>query len=75
MRYVEYIYAAAALGLLIFLALSFGELPLGPRIALMFGIAICSFMYSFRRKQRIIFERIEDEEPSSAPTAPEEHDL
>jgi hypothetical protein len=72
MRYFEYIYLVAALGLFAFLALSYDEMPTGPRIGLIVGIGICSFMYSFRRKQRITFEQMDREEQENETEAQDE---
>lgn len=59
MRYIEYIYLAVAVGLVAFFAGNFNDLTTANIIALIAGIIISSFMFSFRRQQRLVIEREE----------------
>ena len=62
MRNLEYIYLVAAAGLVIFLALSWKEMPMTARIGICAAILISTFMYSFRRVLRIKLEQADREE-------------
>lgn len=62
MKYFEYTYLAVALGLMVFLIFWYDEMENSNRLALIVGIVISSFMFSFRRSQRIKFEAQEQEE-------------
>lgn len=62
MRNLEYIYLVAAGGLLIFLAMSWEEMPITARIGIFAAILISTFMYSFRRMLRIKLEQADREE-------------
>jgi K+ transporter len=76
MRYLEYAYLVAAVGISGFMALNFAELPTGSKIMLSLGGILCAFMYSFRRKQRQMLEemdRKEDAEKASAQENQEDH--
>jgi 4-hydroxybenzoate polyprenyltransferase len=61
-RYLEYVYLVAAVGLTVFLALSFQTMPTANKVLFGFGIALCAFMFSFRRKQRQVMEDIDRQE-------------
>lgn len=67
MRYLEYVYLLAAVGIAVFMAISFKDLPTTSRITLSFGAMICAFMYSFRRKQRQMLEEMDRRAPEDAP--------
>ncbi|MEM6263049.1 MAG: hypothetical protein AAGI38_11120 [Bacteroidota bacterium] len=62
MKYIEYVWLGIAGMQIIFLSLQFRNLPTAPLVALMVGITICGFMYSFRRGQRQLIEKREKEE-------------
>lgn len=62
MRYFEYVYLVVAVGLLFFLATEYKHLQTTNIIAIFVGMGISSFMFSFRRSQRIKFEQLEKEE-------------
>lgn len=72
MRTLEHIYLAAAVGLVVFLALSWKEMPNGPRMGVFAGIAICMFMFSFRRSIRLKMEQAEQEHRAQANEEDEE---
>ncbi len=61
-RYYEYLYLAVAIGLAAFIAMSYKEMPTTSVIGMSVGAAVASFMYSFRRQQRIKLEEMEREE-------------
>lgn len=61
-RYYEYLYLAVAVGLAGFIAVSYKEMPTTSVIGMSVGAAVASFMYSFRRQQRIKLEEFEREE-------------
>ncbi|MEM7038046.1 MAG: hypothetical protein AAF570_13770 [Bacteroidota bacterium] len=56
MRYFEYIYAVVAVGLVAFLASNAKYMTTMNYIAVIIGILISSFMFTFRRNQRMLFE-------------------
>ncbi len=58
-RYYEFLYLAIAVGMAGFIAFSYKEMPINAVIGMSFGIAVASFMYSFRRQQRIKLEELE----------------
>ena len=62
MKYIEYVYLALAVMCLIFLAAEFEYLPPKTKYLLLGVIALFSFMFSFRRKQRIRWDRHMQEE-------------
>lgn len=62
MRYMEYIYLMIAVGLCVFLVSGFQDFSLSQKLMVFFAIALTAFMFSFRRKQRLIMERREAEE-------------
>lgn len=72
MRYIEYAYLVVAVALGIYLATQYRHLTTGQMIAMGAGAAIASFMYSFRRQQRLIAERqlrkFEEEEKEAQET-------
>lgn len=72
MRNLEYIYLVAAAGLVIFLALSWEEMPMTARIGLCVAILISTFMYSFRRMLRIKLEQADREAEAQRPEEEEE---
>lgn len=59
---MEYIYLVVAIGLIVFMASNSKHLATTQYIAIVVGILVSSFMYSFRRQQRIAFEREEARE-------------
>jgi uncharacterized membrane protein len=73
MRSLELIYLVAAGGLLVFLATGWAEMGNNPRIALIAGIVIATFMYSFRRMLRIKMEQAEREEEARNEREDPEH--
>lgn len=60
-RYYEYLYLAVAVGLAGFIAVSYKEMPTSAVIGMSVGAAVASFMYSFRRQQRIKLQELERE--------------
>lgn len=44
-----------------FLAFQFQVLPTGNKILFGLAIALCAFMFSFRRKQRQVLDQVEQE--------------
>lgn len=60
-RYFEYVYLLVAVGLLAFLAVDYEELTFSNKMVMYIGIGIASFMFSFRRKQRIAFQKADEE--------------
>ena len=77
MRYLEYVYLLVAAGIAVFIAVSFQELALTSKVLLSFAAMLCSFMYSFRRKQRVMMEEFDEkdarEEEASHPQKPDDH--
>ncbi len=77
MRYLEYVYLLVAVGIAVFMAVSFKELSLGSKVLMSFAAMLCSFMYSFRRKQRAMMEEFEEkegrEEEVTPPQNPDDH--
>ena len=74
LRYVEYIWLGVAVVLLIFLVTSFVELKPINMAGILIGIAIASFMFSFRRRQRLSREQAEQEEIERIEKELEEND-
>lgn len=62
MKYIEYVYLALAVMCLIFLASEYENMPRTSSYWILGVIALFSFMFSFRRKQRIRWERHMEEE-------------
>ena len=62
MKYIEYVYLILAGMVLLFLATDFEDLPRRTVIYLLIAMGIFSFMFAFRRSQRLRFERFEAEE-------------
>ncbi len=62
MRYFEYTYLAVSIGLIVFLTFWYDEMENSNRLALIIGIVISSFMFSFRRQQRRKLEEAERRE-------------
>ena len=62
MRYIEYIWLAAAVSLTIFFAISIKEMTTTNMAGFLVGIVLASFMYAFRRRQRKIQEARDLEE-------------
>ena len=60
-KYYEYLYLAVAVGLAIFLAMSYKEMPTTGVIGMSVATGVAAFMYSFRRKQRILLEKYEQD--------------
>lgn len=62
MKYIEYVYLAVAVMVTITLVKEFRVLETTTKIAFLVAILIASFMFSFRRSQRIRFEKHMEEE-------------
>ena len=62
MKYIEYVYLAASVILLVFLAQGYGELTTVQTVMIVISMVVTSFLFSFRRRQRLAMERIEKEE-------------
>ncbi|MEM9934809.1 MAG: hypothetical protein AAF824_14375 [Bacteroidota bacterium] len=62
MKHIEYVYLAGSFMLLVFLVTEFKHLTSTTIGALLVAMVIFGFMYSFRRNQRIKFERWREEE-------------
>ena len=62
MRYIEYIYLVVAGVLLAYLATEYEKMGTTNFIAILAGIGISAFMFSFRRNQRLKFEELDREE-------------
>lgn len=62
MRYIEYIYLGAAACLVIFMVTQHKQFTTVNYVAVVVAILVATFMYSFRRNQRIAAERQEAEE-------------
>ena len=58
-RYIEYLYLAAAVGVSGYFAVNFKTLPTGRMVFLGFVVLLAGFMYSFRRKQRQMLEELD----------------
>lgn len=56
MRYIEYIWLAGGVMLFIFMVSNISNLPPVNLIFFVLGISIFFFMYSFRRRQRIMVD-------------------
>jgi hypothetical protein len=80
MRYLEYVYLVAGVGITVFMAIHFKDLELGNKILLSFGAILSSFMFSFRRKQRQMLEELDardaqaEADEAENPQEPEDHD-
>ncbi len=61
MKYIEFVYLGAAIVLAVLLVQGFQQFELASKLMLVVSIGITSFMFSFRRKQRIKFEKAEKE--------------
>ena len=62
MRYIEYIWLGAAICLMIFMATQYKSFSTMNYVAVVVGILVSTFMFSFRRNQRIAAEKAEAEE-------------
>ncbi|GAB4402974.1 MAG: hypothetical protein OHK0039_01550 [Bacteroidia bacterium] len=52
MKYIEYLYLTLAIMCLIFLLVEYEQLMTSNMVALLVAMAIFSFMFTFRRRQR-----------------------
>jgi hypothetical protein len=59
MRYVEYAYLVAAIGIGAFMVMSFKDLETSNKVMLSFAVMLCAFMYTFRRKQRLLLDEMD----------------
>lgn len=59
MKYIEYIYLGAAFVLVVLLAQGFADFTQTQKILVCAAIGVTAFMFSFRRRQRLAFERSE----------------
>ena len=73
MRYLEYVYLLCGLGLAIYLGMNLSNMEIGAKIGFSVAAMLCSFMYTFRRKQRQMMEKM-DEEERDAPADSQEQD-
>lgn len=62
MRYFEYVYLVVAVGLMIFMVSSYKDLQAVNYVGIIVGILISTFMFAFRRAQRIAADKREAEE-------------
>ena len=62
MRYIEYVYLVIAIGLVGYLTTHYADFNNTNKIAFIIGIVLASFMFSFRRQQRLRMEAEEREE-------------
>lgn len=62
MRYFEYVYLLCGVMVLVFLVKEQQHLPDGTRVAMLVAIVLFSFMFSFRRSQRIKMDKIREEQ-------------
>ena len=74
MRYLEYVYLVCGLALAIYLGVNLSEMEIGPKIGLSLGAMLCSFMYTFRRKQRQMMEKMDQEERDTTADPREQDD-
>lgn len=65
-RYVEYLYLAAAIGVSAYFAANFKTLPTGRMVFLGFIVLLAGFMYSFRRKQRQMLDELDARDAAEA---------
>ena len=61
MRYVEYAYLVAMAGIAGFMVMEFKDLEIGGKVMMSFAVMLCAFMYTFRRKQRLMLEEMDRE--------------
>ncbi|MCB9231199.1 MAG: hypothetical protein H6581_06035 [Bacteroidia bacterium] len=59
MKYIEYIYLAAAVVLVVILATGFANFKDVQIIMILVSVVVTSFMFSFRRRQRKAMEKRE----------------
>lgn len=69
MRYLEYIYLAWAVVIAAYIASSYKHLSVLAMVGLCIAAGLMAFMYSFRRSQRLLIEKMAREQPD-----PEEED-
>jgi flagellar biosynthesis/type III secretory pathway M-ring protein FliF/YscJ len=69
MRYLEYIYLAWAVVIAAYIASSYKHLSALAMVGLCIAAGLMAFMYSFRRSQRLLIEKMAREQPY-----PEEED-
>ena len=62
MKYFEYVYMALAIMCLIFLATEWNTIPTRTMVYVLIATGIFSFMYSFKRRQRIRYESFVEEQ-------------
>ena len=62
MKYFEYVYLALAIMCLIFLATEYNNINTRTLIYVLIATGIFSFMYSFKRQQRIRYEDYVEEQ-------------
>jgi uncharacterized membrane protein len=74
-RYIEYLYLMAAIGASAYLAARFKNLPLANKVFLAVVIILCAFMFSFRRRQRRVLEKMESRDSSQAVTEGDSEDI
>ncbi|MEY3442065.1 MAG: hypothetical protein RLZZ519_346 [Bacteroidota bacterium] len=65
-RYIEYLYLAAAVAVSAYFAVNFKTLPTGRMVFLGFVVLLAGFMYSFRRKQRQMIDELDARDAEEA---------
>ncbi len=74
MKYIEYVYLGLSLLGMTYLITTFRDLNTQTAVFVIIGMTITSFMYSFRRNQRILMERTwEEHQAEEAAKAAEEN--
>lgn len=63
MRYLEYIYLAFAALIAAYIATEYKHLSTFAFVGLCLAAGLMGFMYSFRRSQRLLLEKMEREQP------------
>jgi hypothetical protein len=62
MRYIEYVYLLIVVVVGAFITTNFKDMAIHQVILTGLGLCIAAFMYSFRRTQRLMYEKREQEE-------------
>lgn len=74
MRYLEYIYLAWAVVIAAYIASSYKHLSVLAMVGLCIAAGLMAFMYSFRRSQRLLIEKMAREQPYPEEEDEEEED-
>jgi hypothetical protein len=74
MRYLEYIYLIGSVILAVYIATNYKHLDTYAVIGLGIGTGLMAFMYSFRRSQRLMMEKMAERDAQEEADIPDDED-